>query len=358
MIWYIPCQRNTVNGVPVPQNEISTALPVLDGVGRPHNFGWSRQPCLFYDSAMAWAPRRMFSESDRYIVFNTTHIVIFEIRDDGFQGRMGITVISIKDKKRSTQIFQTLYPLGSYEMPHGSQSGVIRFRQKKTALDFVPMESGARIIKADVPKWGHSRSMRGELVLTEPAVAESLVTNLPWRGERNAFLYSRCSPWYTAEGVIQFGTTEIIFTRGNAWGIFEWNRGVRPRANINYWAAACGMSQGRLAGFSVGYGSVDSSAATENAFFTDGRVHKLDQVTFHIPPSNWLSPWRFTSSDSRLEMVFSPQQERIDRRRILIHSVTRRQVCGSFSGKVILDDGSALEFENITGFAERNKTRF
>jgi len=283
---------------------------------------------------------------------------------------MGITVVSVKEKKRSTHIFHTLFPLGSYEMPPGSQSGAIRFRKKKTALDFVPMESGARIIKTDVPRFGHNRSMRGELVLTGSAPFESLVTNLPLRGQRSAFRYSRCSPWYTAEGVIQFGTVEIIFTKGNAWGIFDWNRGIRPRADIRYWAAACGMNQGRLVGFSVGYGSVDSDAATENAFFTDGRIHKLDQVTFHIPLSNApsadgspsrdgaLSPWRFTSNDNRLEMIFVPQQERIDRRQVLVHSVTRRQVCGSFSGKVILDDGSALDFDNITGFAERSKTRF
>ena len=325
---------------------------------------------MFYDPVLAWAPRRLFSESDRYIVFNPTHIVIFEIRDDGYHGHMGITVVSVKEKKRSTHIFHTLFPLGSYEMPPGSQSGAIRFRKKKTALDFVPMESGARIIKTDVPRFGHNRSMRGELVLTGSAPFESLVTNLPLRGQRSAFRYSRCSPWYTAEGVIQFGTVEIIFTKGNAWGIFDWNRGIRPRADIRYWAAACGMNQGRLVGFSVGYGSVDSDVATENAFFTDGRIHKLDQVTFHIPLSNApsadgspsrdgaLSPWRFTSNDNRLEMIFVPQQERIDRRQVLVHSVTRRQVCGSFSGKVILDDGSALDFDNITGFAERSKTRF
>jgi hypothetical protein len=57
-------------------------------------------------------------------------------------------------------------------------------------------------------------------------------------------------------------------------------------------------------------------------------------------------------------MTFTPHQERVDRNRMLFFSITRRQVCGFFSGKVILDDGSELEFQNITGFAERRKTRF
>jgi hypothetical protein len=158
--------------------------------------------------------------------------------------------------------------------------------------------------------------------------------------------------------VVQFGTSELVFTKGKAWGIFDWNRGVRPRADVHYWAAGCGLSEGRQVSFSVGYGSADPSRGTENGFFLDGKLHKLDQVTFHINPANWLLPWRFTSNDNRLEMTFTPHQERLERNRMILYSLTRRQVCGFFSGKAVLDDGSLMEFQNITGFAERRKTRF
>ncbi|HCC36544.1 MAG TPA: DUF2804 domain-containing protein [Treponema sp.] len=341
----------------MPETEFTTPIPALNDQGLPHNFGWSRQPGLFYDPALVWASRRHISESDRYIVYCPSHMVIFEIRDEGYLGYTGITVISLTDKKRSTHVFQTLFPMGSYELPPGSEAGSIKHKHKKSSLDCVLMEGGIRIIRADFPHFGHHRSLRGELVLTGPSGAESLCTNMPWPREKSAFRYSRRSPWYTVEGVIQLGTTEILFTRGKSWGIFDWKRGVRPRSDVRYWASACGMAGDRLAGFSVGYGSADSSAGTENAFFVDGKLHKLDQVTFHIPPADWLAPWRFTSNDNRLEMTFTPHQERIERSRILFFSSTRRQVCGSFSGKVTLDDGSPLEFQNITGFAERHKTR-
>ena len=341
----------------MPHNEVQSAVSVLNEQGAPQNFGWARQPYFFYDPALVWAPRRKLSESDRYIVYNPTHMVIFEVRDDGYLGSMGVTIVSLKVKKRSTQIFQTFFPLGAYEMPSGSMSGAVHYRRKKMLLDFVPMESKARIIRVDIPKFGR-RSLRGELVLTEPPLAESLVCNLPWRNNGNAFRYSRRSPVFLAEGVIQFGRTEIIFSGGNAWGIFDWNRSIRPRADISYWASGCGISNGQLIGFSIGHGLIDSSAGTENAFFADGRLHKLDQVTFHIPSANWLSPWRFTGSDNRLEMAFTPYQERTDRRQMLYFSMNRRQVYGSFSGKAVLDDGSALDFNNITGFAERSRTRF
>jgi hypothetical protein len=127
---------------------------------------------------------------------------------------------------------------------------------------------------------------------------------------------------------------------------------------VRYWASACGLSGGQLVGFTLGHGLIDSTAATENAFFVDGRVHKLDQVSFYKPSSGWLSPWHFTSADNRLDMVFTPQQERYDRRQMLFYSMSRRQVYGSFSGKVVLDDGAEMDFHNITGFVERCRTRF
>jgi len=340
------------------QNEINSPLSVLDDTGQPQNFGWSKKPVFFYDPVLVFAARRRISESDRYIVHSPTHLVVFEIRDDGLLGCMGISVISLRDKKRSTHTYITMLPLGAYELPTSSVTGSVRWSKRKTHLDFICMENGVKIIKADIPKFGHHRSLRGELVLMEPAASQSVVTNQPWRNEKKAFRYARCSPWYYVEGVIQVGSSEIIFTRGNAWGIFDWNRCVRPKADIRYWAAACGIGGGRQLSFCVGYSQADSSHGTENGFFVDGVLHKLDQVTFHIPMADWLSPWRFTSNDNRLEMTFSPHQERLERRELFFYSSTRRQVCGFFSGKVQLDDGSTIEFQNLTGLAERGKLRF
>ncbi|MDR1025258.1 MAG: DUF2804 domain-containing protein [Treponema sp.] len=342
----------------MPQNEVNAPVPVVDDTGRPGNFGWSRSPCFVYDPGLLWAPRRRISESDRYILFSSTHLLVMEVRDDGYQGYMGVSVISLKDKKHSTHIHLQPLPLGGFSLPTDSTRGSIKLIRGKNRLDFAVMEGGVRIIRADFPWFGHHRSLRGELVLFEPAVPESLVTNMPWRREKNSFRCSRRSPWYTVEGVVQFGSSEMVFTRGNAWGIFDWNRGVRPRSDLRFWAAGCGITGSQQLSFSVGYGSEDASQGTENAFFVNGKLHKLDQVTFHISPADHLLPWRFTSNDGRLEMTFTPNQERVEWTGLVFYSMTRRQVCGRFSGRVILDDGSEVKFREMTGFAERLKSSF
>ncbi|MCL2472369.1 MAG: DUF2804 domain-containing protein [Treponema sp.] len=340
----------------MPQIEITSPVAALDEVGHPQNFGWSRSAFFNYDPDLLVVPRHCISEGDRYVLISSTHMVIFEILDDGYLGYLFISVISLKNRKRSTQTFVTPFSLGSFALPKSSEAGSIRIRQRNKFIDFTAMEGGARIIKVDIPRFGRNRSLRGEVVLTPPETAESLVTHMPWRGGGNAFSLSRRSPWYFTEGVIQFGTAELIFTRGSGWGIFDWNRGVRPRSDLRFWAAGCGQSEGRKTGFSFGYNTADSALGTDNAFFLDGRLHKLDQVTFHISLEH-LVPWRFTSNDNRLEMIFLPYQERDESHQMFLYSLKRRQLFGSFSGKVVLDDGSEFEFQDITGIAERCKSR-
>ena len=338
------------------QTEITASIPALGETGKPLNFGWARSSFFIYSRSLLRSPRRYISEGDRYVLVSPAHLVLFEILDDGYLGYLFMSVVSLKTGNCISQTFVNPFSLGCLDLSGDSNSGSIKFRQKKALVNFASMDGGVKLIKVDVPGFGHSHSMRGEVVMTPLPDSESLATHMPWRGKGNAFSCSRHSPCYYAEGVIQCGISEIVFTQGDSWGIFDWNRGVRPRSDLRFWASACGQAGNRQAGFSVGFNSADSAQGTENAFFLDGRLHKLDQVSFHMP-SGRLMPWRFTSNDNRLEMTFEPKQERDENHQMFLYSHKRRQLFGSFSGKVILDDGSEFPFEDIRGMAERRKSR-
>ena len=129
------------------QNEIHAPLSVLDDTGYPQNFGWSKQPGFYYDPVLVAAPRYRLTESDRYIVSSPTHLVVFEIKDDGLFGNMSISIISLRDKKRSTHVFQSMFPFGDYELPTGSETGSVRWRRKKNHLNITCMDGGVKIIK-------------------------------------------------------------------------------------------------------------------------------------------------------------------------------------------------------------------
>jgi hypothetical protein len=337
--------------------QVEAPVSILNTIGNPVNFGWARDSYFQYDPDTVAVSRWRISEADRYVIFSPTHLVVFEIIDNGFLGYSNICMVSLRDKKRFMFTSKIPFPLGSIEMPNSTITGSIRLHKKNVLLDFIAMKSGARIVKVDIPHFDHHRNMRGEVVLIPPREAEPLATAMPWRRDQAAFRYALYSPWFSTEGVLQLGTTEIAFTKGNAWGIFDWSRGVRPNADTRYWAAASGSSEGKQISMNVGYDSADSGQGTGNAFFINGKLHKLNQVTFHILPTNWLEPWHFTSDDNRIEMTFAPEMEWEDSNRTFFYTIKRRQLYGSFYGKVVLDDDSEVNF-NITGFAERRKMRF
>jgi hypothetical protein len=337
--------------------ERTEQVRIIDERGFPRNFGWARRPLFQYAQQDLLAPARRITSSDRYIIFGDHHLLLTETLDGGWLGYVGVTIVDFHKKKRAT--FSSLSPLsmGSLHMPDSSEKGVLKIQKKQFTLDYAAMDGEVKILKMDIPKFSHNRGLRGAIVLTPPPGAESIVTAAPWRRDRNAFIYTRRSPWYRGEGIMQFGGQELLFTRDRTWGIFDWNRGVRPSQDLRYWAAGCGNSGGKQVSFSIGYGSADYSQGTENGFFIDGKLIKLEQVTFHINPRRWLDPWRFVSSDRRLEMTFSPDMERNERQRFFFFSHSRRQIFGLFSGAFKMENGETIIFEQVQGFAERKKTR-
>ncbi|MDR1363774.1 MAG: DUF2804 domain-containing protein [Spirochaetaceae bacterium] len=337
------------------QIEITAPVSIFDDIGGLCNFGWARGPFFHYDRALLWTPGRFIVESERYVIFSPTHLFAFELYDAGVIGHISICAVSLLDKTISSKFEKLSFPMGVLELPNQSEETVIKTAVKNNLIEFICIGSGGRIIKVDAPQLSHNNRLRGEVVLMAQEDEQSIVTNTPWR-QKERFQLIRCSPWYTVEGVMQFENKPVLFNKGRAWGIYEWARTTRPKKDIHYWAAACGMYQGQQIGFSVGYGSADSSAGTENAFFVNGILHKLDQVTFKISPSNWLEPWRFTSNNKRLEMTFTPARGNSYQNNFLSYSLHTRQFFGFFSGTVVLDDGAALRFNNITGVAERRKT--
>ena len=115
-------------------------------------------------------------------------------------------------------------------------------------------------------------------------------------------------------------------------------------------------------GFNIGYGFGDTSAASENMLFYNGKAHKLEEVHFHIPmeegKEDYLKPWMFTSSDGRFEMNFVPIINRASCTDFKVLKSDQNQVFGKFSGTAVLDDGTVLQVHDLLGFAEKVENKW
>ncbi|GAB1484015.1 DUF2804 domain-containing protein [Treponema sp.] len=345
------------------QHEILEAGPLLDERGSLRELGWSRRPVLAYDRAAIDAPVHRISELDRYIAFSKDYVFSVSVSDDGYLGALCATIIDLNDGSLLSQSYPVRLPLGSLSLPASSMEGDVKYRNPSYSLDFALMESGARIVKVDLPTFAHGSGLRGALVLSkasqlsETSGDDCLCSIKSWKKDPLAFSYSCVQAAFLAEGMMQGADMEMAFVNGESFAILDWRRLVRPKKELRFWGAASGLVEDASFGFSIGYGSSDDEASTENALFYEGKLHKLGAVTFQINPRDWMAPWHFTSDDGRLEMELKPLVLRTEKSSLIFYSSKRRQVFGRFSGKALLDDGRSIEFSDLTGLAERLKTR-
>ena len=165
-----------------------------------------------------------------------------------------------------------------------------------------------------------------------------------------------------AAGTVRIGGQTYTFDPADSFGVLDWGRGVWTYHNTWYWGSASGQVDGVPFGWNIGYGFGDTSAASENMLFYDGRTHKLGQVTFHIPMAgkreDYLAPWRFTSDDGRFEMDFAPILDRAACTDVKLIKSDQHQVFGRFTGTALLDDGTPVRVKDLLGFAEKVENKW
>jgi hypothetical protein len=246
---------------------------------------------------------------------------------------------------------------GRMKLPESADAGDIVQRHPKLSLSFRHV-SGERVLNVDCPGFAGGRGLRGEIHLAQPE-RDRMVIATPFPGAPRAFYYNQKINCMAASGEITFDGKNHSFEPSSAAGVLDWGRGVWTYDNTWYWGSASGVVAGRPFGFNIGYGFGDTSAATENMVFLDGKAHKLGDVTFHMPQGTYDgAPWTFTSGDGRFEMNFEPIIDRAAATDLKILRSIQHQVFGRFTGFVILDDGSKFHVEHLLGFAEEVENRW
>ena len=161
-----------------------------------------------------------------------------------------------------------------------------------------------------------------------------------------------------ASGWVRYGENKYEFHPEQDFGTLDWGRGVWTYDNTWYWGSGNCDLNGKSFGFNLGYGFGNTQAATENVLFYDGKAHKLDDITFHIPEDDYCKPWKITSSDKRFEMDFVPIYDRAAKIDFKVIVTDQHQVFGKMSGTAILDDGTKIELKDVMCFAEKVHNKY
>ena len=300
-------------------------------------------------------------EWDYYLIYNNDIGIALTLADNSYMGLAGISFLDFQKRTSPTKNLIFLFPMGRTGLPSSSKKGNVAFENKKISLSF-ENTGQKRILKANMDNFYNNKPFKARVNLKDEP-EESMVIATPFPENKKAFYYNQKILGMSAEGEIEFNGKKYVFSPENSLGLLDWGRGVWTYDNTWYWGAAHGFYEGKILGFNIGYGFGDTSAATENMLFFDGRAHKINDVTFHIPRDennreDYLKPWTFSSSDNRLEMDFIPIIDRASYTSLGLILSDQHQVFGFFNGKMVLDDGTEIKVRDLLGFAEKVRNKW
>lgn len=331
--------------------------PLLGPDGRLIEAGYATSPVKTYDRSRIAAHPLRVKEWDYYLIASDCYALALTIADNGYMGLDSVSLLDFDGPWEITKSKMCLFPMGKRGLPPSSSGtgSKICAQGRDYAITF-ENAGGQRRLYGHMERFRGNDSLLFDVTLTgEPR--DSMVIATPFPGHPKAFYYNQKINCLRAEGRAVLGEREYLFAPAHSLAVLDWGRGVWPYKNTWYWGSASGWAGGALFGFNIGCGFGDSSAATENMLFYNGRAHKLSQVTFEIPRrdgrEDYLAPWRFSSDDGRFAMDFVPIIDRAACMDLKLLCSDQHQVFGRFSGTVLLDDGTPVQVRNLLGFFEK-----
>lgn len=338
-------------------HEVTIPAPLLNENGSLREPGWSRSLIQIYDRKQIKRSALKIKEWDYYAILSPSREfgVCFTLSDDGYIGLQSVSFLDFSSPFEHTETVLTLLPLGKMHMPSTSEAGDISFKNKKLSLSYT-VKGGKRFIDCDFKDFYNKKPFSAHIILDNPP-DDTMVIATPWKEDKKAFYYNQKINCMAASGTVSFDGKTYELSPETDFGCLDWGRGVWTYDNTWFWGSGSGNVDGHRFGFNIGYGFGDTSAASENVIFYDGKVHKLDDITFHIGDS-YTDPWTFTSSDGRFEMEFFPI---IDRAACLDFKVLlsdQHQVFGRMNGYAVLDDGTKVYIKDFLCFAEKVHNKY
>ena len=194
----------------------------------------------------------------------------------------------------------------------------------------------------------------GEFVIKPYNGQETLNVVIPWN--ERTFQFTSKQIGLPVEGTLTLGDKTYFFNSKDSFACLDFGRGVWPyKVNWN-WASGCGKFNGRSVAVNLGAKWTDGTGMTENALFIDGKCIKLSEnAVFEYDKNNFMKDWNLkTTISDRVNLVFSPEYERVAKSKMLFLESEVHQMIGVFNGYVKDETGQKISVENMSGCSEEH----
>jgi hypothetical protein len=168
----------------------------------------------------------------------------------------------------------------------------------------------------------------------------------------SGWVYARKTAGHRVSGSVQVDGASFDLAAIGARGHHDWSAGYMRRQTFWNWGCLAGSTDdGRVVGLNVSCG-VNETSFTENCFWLDGKLHKLDTVQFVYDRRDLMRPWRMTSYDGRLDLTFRPEGRHREKLNAVIVASNFSQLIGRYDGWLQTAAGERVAITNLLGYAE------
>ena len=153
----------------------------------------------------------------------------------------------------------------------------------------------------------------------------------------------------TALGNIRLGNQRWELTDYPTFAVIDTTIGYHARETFWNWASFAGCCNGHQVGLNLA-----QPTSAENAFWIDGKRYQIGPVHFSYNEKNPLEPWKITSEDGQIDLVFQGEGCRRQNLNYQIISSRFQQPFGYFSGTLHPKGHDPVKIDAITGVVEEH----
>lgn len=175
-----------------------------------------------------------------------------------------------------------------------------------------------------------------------------ICTRAGYRG----WVYTEKTSPIRVTGKIIYKDRQIDISSPSYMGLMDWTAGYMRRQTFWNWAAtATTLADGRSLGLNLSCG-VNETSFTENAFWIDGKMTKVDLVSFEFNPDNFYDQWAIKSMDGKVDLVFDGRQHREENINAGVVATKFTQLMGDLNGVLKTDAGEQIAIRDLPAWTE------
>ncbi len=341
------------------QKEYTQGTPLLAADGTLLAAGWARHGVFDYDRTRVRHPLRR-KEWDFYQISDGRHMAQVSFANISLGGYASAVLVDLREGRTLASAMGAFVGgKDRYILPaRGDEPGSVSFRTGGALFESVTMDDARTLVF-------EKEGVRCEFSMDRLPGQENITTVLPFRGFPDRYFMTTKENCMPCAGCFSYPGGRVDFSREDAFCVLDWGRVCTPYRLVWYWGNGSQYrydADGRrhLFGFEITWGIGDESAATETCLFFDGKAHKIDAVDVETfpKPDKYMQPWRFTSRDGRFELTMTPFYDHHSDLNIGVMRMHSHQVHGLWNGRVVLDDGTALDVRDMYAFCEYVENRW